>query len=66
MSRKQPATFHATDAAGRPWTIRVGPLGIEALTHEASERKGEYSTFMCGQQRFSVSWRDLLPPGEET
>jgi|GEM_PF-6323799 hypothetical protein len=61
--RTQPAIFHATDAAGRLWTIRVGPLGIEAVTHDAREYTFQNQTFHCGQQHVAA-WADILPSTE--
>lgn len=66
MSRKQPAIFNARDAIGRKWTIRVGPLGIEAVTHQARAVVGGSGRVMrYGQQRHSIAWSDLLPPSVE-
>ena len=64
--RTQPATFHAVDAAGRRWKVRVTPLGLECVTHEAEPyqigRGTEHEfTAYGGQERVTMAWRDLLP-----
>ena len=66
MTRTKPATFHATDANGRRWKIRVSPNGIEAITHQADKRIISGMTFTGGQQRFNTTWRDLLPPSVDS
>jgi len=68
MSRQKPANFHATDASGRRWSIRVGPLGIEAVCSRARPyRYGADRQHMgqAGHQRHAVTWRDLLPRDDE-
>lgn len=59
MSRTQPATFRAK-VGDLWWRIRVGPLGIELLTHDAEEYERGGFTFRAGQRRHAVSWEDLV------
>lgn len=65
MSRRQPAIFSPTGPDGRKWTIRVGPLGIEALTHEAKEYHHAGRDYTRGIERREWAWRDLLPGRKE-
>ncbi len=61
MPRKQPAHFEVQDASGRTWKVRVGPLGLEATLHRASQPG---TLFDWGIVREHWSWRDLLSAGE--
>lgn len=62
MSRTQPAYFDVKGPDGRRWRVRVGPLGIECLTHEATayQRPGCDMVFHHGQERHAITWADLL------